>query len=429
MTETLVMCAVCVASAVGAPRAETLVRLTVDATPAPKPALRYLLLPELKEMTPGNPIPNYLKCVIGQESSNAEGRADRADPALLRLVDRAARMDKPDWQILPRLKTDGIGLLLPDVQKMRFLASELQGRFRDEVARGQFDAAVVTAKTMLSLSRHMAEHPTLIGDLVAVAIAQVALAPFEELLGQPGCPNFYWALTALPHPFVALDKGLEGERLLIEAELRDLDDTNVMTTAQLKKLINYLDKLDPRDDKTIDYLARKAKDEQHMAGARRRLVASGTPEERVARFSPYQVLLLDEKLEYEVQRDELMKLIPLPTWEAVPRLRKLLPSRGRPIVDSFLSSLDKVRLAQGRLEQRIAVLRHVEALRLYAADHGGALPATLADVGVPLPPDPFTGKPFRYELVDGVAHVRGTPPAGNEDMAVYNLHYEIVIRK
>ena len=34
---------------------ETLIRLSVSPAPAPKPALRYLLLPELREMNPGNP--------------------------------------------------------------------------------------------------------------------------------------------------------------------------------------------------------------------------------------------------------------------------------------------------------------------------------------------------------------------------------------
>ncbi|HEY1191708.1 MAG TPA: hypothetical protein VGE74_29010, partial [Gemmata sp.] len=282
-----------------------------------------------------------------------------------------------------------------------------------------------------SLARHMTDHPTLIGDLVAVAMAQVALAPFEEMLGQPRCPNFYWALTALPHPFVSLEKGLEGKRMLIDVELRDLDDQNVMTTAQLKKLMSHIDKLTlrPPENKTVLWLAKKAKDEVHMAAARRRLAANGTPADRVAQFSPYQVLLLDEKLEYEIQRDEEMKLAPLPTWEALPRLLKLPAPSDRALVASFLPNLYRVRLAQGRLEQRIAILRCVEALRLYAAAHNGALPEKLADLAVPQPLDPFTGKPFLYELVDGVAHVRGTPPAGQEDVAAYNLHYEIAIRK
>ncbi len=42
-------------------KTELLIELTVQPRAEPKPALRYLLLPELKEMSPGNPIPNYLK--------------------------------------------------------------------------------------------------------------------------------------------------------------------------------------------------------------------------------------------------------------------------------------------------------------------------------------------------------------------------------
>src|ERR1700722_15499083 len=46
---------------------ETLIRLTVSPARAPKPALRYLLLPELLEMNPGNPIQNYMKCFMEQQ--------------------------------------------------------------------------------------------------------------------------------------------------------------------------------------------------------------------------------------------------------------------------------------------------------------------------------------------------------------------------
>src|SRR5205085_7202457 len=81
---------------------ETIIRLTVQPMAAPKPALRYLLLPELKEMNPGNPIPNYLKCLMDQDFS-ADREVLRREA--LRQADRAARLDKPDWQILLKLKT------------------------------------------------------------------------------------------------------------------------------------------------------------------------------------------------------------------------------------------------------------------------------------------------------------------------------------
>src|SRR5205814_7885617 len=111
---------------------EMLIRLTVHPAPAPKPALRYLLLPELREMNPGNPIPNYLKCFMEADYSADQEVLGRS---ALRQADRAARMDKPHWQILLKAKADGVQLLLPDVQKMRAIAASLQVRIREEIGQ------------------------------------------------------------------------------------------------------------------------------------------------------------------------------------------------------------------------------------------------------------------------------------------------------
>ncbi len=45
---------------------ETVIRLTVPPKAAPRPALKYQLLPELTEMQPGNPIQGYLRCYSEQ---------------------------------------------------------------------------------------------------------------------------------------------------------------------------------------------------------------------------------------------------------------------------------------------------------------------------------------------------------------------------
>jgi hypothetical protein len=413
---------------------ETLIRLTVEPAPAPKPALRYILLPELREMTPGNPIPNYLTAFLDPDSANQ----DVPGPAALRQADRAARMDKPDWQILLKAKADGINLLLPDVQKLRALAAGLQARFRDEVALHRFDDALGTAKTMFAMSRHLSENPTVIADLVGIAIAFIAIGPLEEMLEQPGCPNLYWALTDLPNPLVPMDRGLEGERMFILAELgvkAGLDDRAPMTPAQLRKAIAYIDKLRELDQtsskqvSTRAWLDQRTRDEKSVAAARARLVEFGLAADTVALFPPDQVILLDERYKYEVIRDEALKYLKLPTWECDALLSRPQPKHEPGLFDSLVPFLHKVRKAQGRLEQRIALLRHVEALRMYAADHDGKLPATLAEVSVPLPPDPYTGRPFRYSLEGGTAHIRGTPPKGDESIPAYNLHYEITVRK
>jgi hypothetical protein len=411
-------------------RPETIVRLTVDPMPAPKPALRYLLLPELKEMSPGNPIPNYLKCMLDQDFSRDDEKLGRA---ALQQADRAARMDKPDWQILLKLRSEGISLLLPDLQKMRFLAQELQERFRTEVEQRRFNDALATAKTMLAMARHMGEHPTLIGDLVAIAIAHIALAPLEDMLAQPGCPNLYWALTHLPAPFISLTKGTEGERVFIQTELAGLVDTRPLGPKEIESLVKHIDMIrgfEPdKHEKTRAWLDARKKKDKYVAEARRRLLEYGVAGNLLDRFPTDQIILLDEKRAYEVARDEAIKLVNIPTAKALFLSEQLQKDNSDGLLTSFVPALHKVRLPQGRLDQRLALLRHVEALRMHAASHGGELPAALEEIEVPLPPDPFTGKAFRYELRDGTAHIRGTAPRGQERSAAFNLHYEITIRK
>ena len=119
----------------------------------------------------------------------------------------------------------------------------------------------------------------------------------------------------------------------------------------------------------------------------------------------------------------------LSTWEYEAFNAKQVAPTEPALLEIFLASYRRVRRAQGRLEQRISLLRHVEALRMYAAEHDGKLPEKLADIALPLPVDPFTGKPFRYAKDGETAHLRGSPPSGEERTPAYNLHYEITIRK
>ena len=433
---------------------KTIIALNVSAMAEPRPALRYTLLPELKDMNPGNPIQGYLKSFMEQNHFFYNKTADEnrekwmvmplkdlplkelrgyGNPAL-RQADYAARLDTPDWQTLLKLKSDGIDLLLPEVQQMRRLAAALKVRFRFEVAEKRFDAAIHTAQTMFALARHLGEHPTLIGDLVGISIAFVGTGPLEEMLQQPGCPNLYWALTDLPRPFIDLRKGMQGERAILAKEFAlfdsatPLDDAGIQRALTRFDLLVYLSRDRPKHDpvpKLSVTLGKLAKDAATVSAARKRVVAAGLSEEKAKVLPAMQILLLDAKNAYDVRRDDEMKWANAPWPQADAALSKLGKSDN--LFEVMVAGIQNVVRARTRLEQRFALLRHVEAIRLYAAANGGKLPASLADIDVPLPDDPFTGKAFRYEVEGKTAILRGTPPRG-EKHAAFNLEYHVTIR-
>jgi hypothetical protein len=436
---------------------ETLIRLTVAPAPAPKPALRYTLLPDLREMSPGNPIEGYLKCHLEQyrfvfDATELERRksllsrpldevpaADLPElgPSALAQADKAARLDNPDWQILLKLKSDGIYTLLPDVVALRDLARAMQARFRSEVARGRIEDAIRTAKTMFAMTRHVSAHPTLIGGLVALTNANLAISALEEMLELPDCPNLYWALTNLPDPLISIRTGCDGERIIMWALFRDLSETAPISAEQIKKFIDGLDSLlespPNRPPGGIRaYLAARTRDEQKVSMARKHLVETGLLEANVKAFSADHVILLDEARRCQFRFDEIAKAMTVPAWQFEEFIEKFTPANREQayFTDALLPmpALADVRRAHAGLEQRIALLRHVEALRMYAAEHSGVFPAKLAQLSVPLPVDPFSAKPFHYEQNDKRAHVRGAPPRTAPNNPAFRIHYEITLR-
>ena len=87
----------------------------------------------------------------------------------------------------------------------------------------------------------------------------------------------------------------------------------------------------------------------------------------------------------------------------------------------------KVLQSRTRMQQRVEYLRVIEAIRLYAFDNEGKLPATLDAILLPIPLDPVTGKPFSYAVkADTATLTGGHPSPGN---AATNRVYEIRIRK
>jgi hypothetical protein len=440
-------------------REETAVRLYIRPMPAPRPAMKYQLLPELGELNPGNPAQDYLKCFMEQRLFfySKEGVAQRAryrkmsllelrlEPSLLHFggnalqrADWAARLDTLDWQALGRIRDGNMESLPAELGPLQVLAEALQVRFRAEVAGNRFDDAIRTGKTMLALGRHLGEHPTEVADLIGLWVAHLGLDTLQEMVQQPGCPNLYWALTDLPCPLVDLHKGLQGERLLVAAELQPIHDRGPMTDAEIEKIVSRLSGilsfareqagLPPRSLRAR--LQAMVKDQGRLGAARRRLVVAGCAQAIVDKLPPLQIVLLDERRDYENRRDDRIKLLSLPIWEidALAGGEERSPD-GDGLFADLLPQIVKLRRTQGQLDRQIALLRHVEALRLHAAGHDGKLPAKLSDISVPLPVDPFTGKPFDYAVEGTTAHLRGGVGRGDGHEPGCQIHYEVILLK
>jgi hypothetical protein len=460
---------------------ETVVQLSVRPMPAPRPALKYQLLPELRELNPGNATHYYLRCFAEQRNFffSKEATVERARylsmplanlPAeklrnyggfALEQADWAARLDTCDWQLLRHVQSEEMDLLQAELGRLQILAMALQVRFRGQVAGQYFNDAIRTAKTMFALARHLGEYPREAANRLGLSVAELALGTLEEMVQQPGCPNLYWALTDLPSPLVDLRKGLQGDRARLAAHLQSLRDDAPMPPEQLEKIVSNLSGVvgfaraqagqAPRSVRAL--LATRVKDPERVRAARGRLLEAICADDTMQKFPPLraifeylpgwhrrsrlveslpplQVVLLNEKCEYEARWDESLKLLNLSPWQIDGfTAEDVLCCCEDALFAEFLPHVIEARRVQARLEQRLGLLRNVEALRLYAAEHDGGLPQTQSELPVPPPLDPFTGRPFVYTAEAATAHLRGSPPRGEEQNPCFNVRYEVTIQK
>jgi hypothetical protein len=165
--------------------------------------------------------------------------------------------------------------------------------------------------------------------------------------------------------------------------------------------------------------------------AKRALVEGGISPEKVDAMSEYQVgLLYTMKLNHELM-DAVVKGYSLPypaavrSIEAAQSLADRAKADGReiiPIASQVYPAFLATRGAVARGDRQVAVLRVIEAFRIYGASHGAKLPDRLSDIKeVPIPEDPITAKPFEYRRDGDKAFLSG--PTMHE----VPLNYEITM--
>ncbi len=242
------------------PEEEKTVQIVLYPAAAPRPALKYQLLPPFLERRPGNAAVwwNRLPAEMSHDSSrilrqggpwekigkvdgDSAGRSAgkgvsrkgigqghwhaHARRPFMSDMERAARFESCDWE-LPIREGNFINMLLPEVQQSRTYARLLSAKAHLEIAEGKYDEAVRTLQTGYAEARHVGAMADARERLVGVTIAGIMSDQVQQFIQQPDAPNLYWALSTLPRPLVDFRLAGEAESNILYLqfpELRDLD--------------------------------------------------------------------------------------------------------------------------------------------------------------------------------------------------------------
>jgi hypothetical protein len=311
----------------------------------------------------------------------------------------------------------------------RELARLISLRCRLELAEGKFEDARGSLRAGLTLARQIGEGDILIQDLVAIAIATIMLGRVEEWVQVPGSPNLYWALTELPRPLIDVRRSMRVELNTIYRSfpaLRELkakklsaDEARVLVDKFFQAFAKFTTDVKAGGGPAwMPKLATTALALKYYPAAKKALIARGRTEKEVAAMPVLQVVALSYLEDYDRTRDDILKWLAVPPWQAHAELEKLdqavrrdMHESGNVILGLLMPALVKVYHAQLRTERYVAGLRAAEAIRLHIARHGRP-PAKLADLTeVPLPTDPFTGKGLdAWYTMKGDRAVLDVPP-------------------
>jgi len=428
----------------------------------PYRALAHPLLPQTAELVSGNAALCYYRAFSPETFSHSRNDKDwwKKEEAwskaklqdlpqkemefLLRYwpleqIEQGARRTYCDWEMTDRLKKDGFSALLPDVQSMRELARLLSHRIRLKLARKDYEAALRDIQTLIGLGRHVGDGPTVIQHLVGNALCSIALERLEEGMQQPDFPSVHWDLSVLPVPFLTLETALGGERIGADSLLSIQDLNRVMSKEEAnEKMAKFQKQLGMLSSGDNNYQAAVlAISLISYTQSKEWLVNQGTPRETVEKMPVAQVVMTRMAGEFNRERDEMFKYANLPLWQAAPLLeeqeKQLRPGMGQStskiLARLLLPALRAVFEARFRLDRKIAALRQVEAIRLYATQNGN-LPEKLEDLKLPPALDPWNGKPFEYTRTSPTEATLSGIPLNKGPKGLHNtIHYEVHWKK
>lgn len=440
------------------------IRLTIYPAAEPDVPFRYTLLPEYTDQIKANAAV-YLGKVTAEESvffNNKEiwdnidrwGDASleelRKENARLPITDtyihEAARCTYCDWQ-LPLGREPYAMILLPEIQQQRQFVRMMAAAARIHIANGEYDEALRLLKSSLAHGRHVAAGgETYVNGLVGVATSHTVHEQLMELVQQPDAPNLYWALARLPRPVIDLRNAIDVEVKMLKLSLLGVDrlERQVVTRDEARELmIQYVNLARYLDDSGNYYpitdRSKAVEDavdelvERTFVSAKATLAASDEFGESLDTMPKEQIVLLQVLRDFDRATRQASKAF----FVDCPRAQQLLAAEIQRLEESVdqtgyavkvnqnsVVAIRAARLAIAKNNRRFALLRLIEALRIYGASHDGQLPEKLEDISeVPVPDDSVTARPFDYQLDGGKATIRSP-----ESELIPALHYEITMK-
>ena len=440
--------------------------MTISPAPEPIPSLKYELLPKFQDQTPGNAALFYCYAYYNlSENDEYEYKFELLDKLsefletppeklpkkevhdfldaykyTLDYLKLAASRQRCDWESpLHNQSLRSESRSIPYSSFSRF-ARILALQARLQIVEAKYDAAISTFQQGLAIARHFGEGPLLDLNEDGFIFFHFIIQQLEEFVQAPSSPNLYWALTSLPRPFINAHNLLRYERNYLFTKYPQLQnlENKILTSSQAKKLWS---------DIWISCVRNYMFDDEETAFkfssliypiAKESLIAKGRTKKEVEALPVEQVVLIYHLNNCLITRDNIYKWLELPYPQASKNIKKILndlKKRGRYDVNPLLELLDSSLVlydieqypyGKALFERKIAILRCVEVLRMYAARHEGKLPKSLKDVkGVAVPIDPLWDREFTYRLEGDKAVIESLAPSDKE----YGLIYEITVRK
>ena len=437
------------------------IELTVSAAKEAQPAFRYRLTVPPDETIPGNAITHYLRSDgegglrpldtarkrygdVIYDWSGLEMPADEIDMAAIRQVcesldyfisnhiRRATICREADWgYALESLRgEETFSFPLPSVQQTRNISRVLAMRTRLDVIEGKFDDAVNHLRMNYTLGRNVNELGLLVSSLVGIAEVGISNLGMKHLISAEDSPNMYWALGSLPEPVIDLRWSATYEAGFARRLFTELDGVETAKLSE-EQWTERLNETVARFLSTMQFVSpgksSTSSDQAATMGivmltygpAKKRLIAKGMDKAKVESLPVAQVILIDTQRELERYSQDTEKVFCIPYHQMKAIYEKAeqdmrhnrMKSFGAMIGGAILPATAQVRQAQTRIQAEVNVLMLIESLRNHLATKG-SFPKSLNELELPVRNDPYTGKPFKYQLQDGLAvveHGMGSP--------------------